>query len=289
MGIGFDRGEGSGPAAEDPASWGDSFAGAGLYLLLPALGGVHTVIFMLLGGQGSRYRAQYQVAGTILLGLIIAGFMAVACTAWIRGFPRWSFPYLGFGLLVSLLMRSTLSPGTTILGHETSSLEKLLWRAFVPTLIVVAVALVATRSVQPLRQLAHDTWNDWSRISFALYGMLPIPLLLSFDEARSGALVDIGLPVLLGIGALAYMRSTRLWQRVVALLSGLTVTWLAATVWLFVYWNGRQDPWMSKPADGYRTAAVMSRAGAILLVLLLAPGLVGLAHWAVRRRRPLPT
>jgi hypothetical protein len=281
------RGEDSGPAAEAPASWRESFAGAGLFLLLPALGGVYTAIYSLLGGQGPRPSPTYEAAGSSLFFLIVGGLTAVACAAWIRGFPRWSCPYLGFGLLFSLLMRSAASPGTTILGHEISRPEKLLWQAFVPALIVAGVALLITRSIQPLRQLAAEVWNDWSVISFALYGMLPIALVVPFDETHGGALVGMALSLVLGIGALAYMRTTRPWQRAAALAGGLAVSWLAATAWLTVYWHGRQEFWMSVPLIGYYpTAAAMSRAGAVLMVLLLAPGLLGVARWAVRRPRP---
>jgi hypothetical protein len=212
--------------------------------------------------------------------------MAVACAAWIRGFPRWSFPYLGFGILFSLLMRSIASPGTTILGHEIGRPERLLWQAFVPALIVAGVALLVTRSFQPLRKLAAEVWNDWSVISFALYGMLPIALVAPFDETHGGGLVGMALSLVLGIGALAYMRSTRTWQRAAALAGGLAVSWLAATAWLTVYWQGRQVFWMSVPADGYyRTAEAMGRAGAVLMVLLIAPALLGVARWAIRRPR----
>jgi hypothetical protein len=39
--------------AERPASWRELFAGAGLFLLLPAWG-LYTAIYALLGGQGQR-------------------------------------------------------------------------------------------------------------------------------------------------------------------------------------------------------------------------------------------
>ena len=283
------RGEGSGRTEERAASWREALAGAGLFLFLPALVGVYTAMYSLLAGYGVRPSPLYAMAGSILFALVVIGLMAIACFAWIRGFPRWSFPYLGFGLLVSLLMRSTAATGATILGHDIGRLEKLLWQAFVPALIVAGVAWLVTRSVQPIRKLATDVWNDWSRISFVLYGMLPIALVLPFDETHGGSLLGIALFLVLGIGALAYMRSTRPWQRAAALGGGLAVSWLVATAWLSFYWHGRQEPWMSAPADGYGTAVAMSEAGAILLVLLFAPSLLGIAHWAVRRRRPLPT
>ena len=273
------------PDAAASESWRDALGGAGLFLLLPALLGVYAAAYALLGAQWPHPSTTYQVAGSILFGLIVVGFMAVACASWIRGFPRWSFPYLGFGILCSLLMRS-VSPGTTALGHEIGRPERLLWQAFVPALIVAGIALLVTRSVQPLRKLAADAWKDWTRISFALYGMLPIALVVPFDETHGGALVGIGLGLVLGIGALTYMRSTRTWQRAAALAGGLAVAWLAATAWLTLFWNERQVFWMWAPAIGGRTAAAMSGAGAILMVLLFAPGLVGLAHWGMPRIRP---
>jgi hypothetical protein len=279
------RGEGSGPAAEAPASWRESLAGAGLFLLLPALGGVYTAIYVLLGGQGPRPSTQYEDAGSMLLALIVAGLIAVACYAWIHSFPRWSFPYLGFGLVFSLLMSAVVS-SATILGHQAGRVEQLLWRAFVPALSVAVISLLATRSLQPLRQLAGDVWNDWTRISFALYAMLPIPLLLRFDETHANGLLLAGFPLLLGLGALSYMRSTRTWQRAASLAGGLAASWLVATAWLTAYFHGRQEPWMSAPTDVYRMAAAMSGAGAVLMAQLLAPALLGLAHWGMHRLRP---
>jgi len=149
---------------------------------------------------------------------------------------------------------------------------------------VAVIASLLARTARPLRQLATGVWHDWARLSFAFYGTLPLALLMPFDLEEfygEGPFVMV-LSAVEALGALAHMRSTRMWQRALALLGDLTLSWGAATVYLANYWDGRQEQWMPGPGDWYRTVQGMTNRGVRLLVLLLAPTLLGLSHLDIR-------
>jgi len=147
--------------------------------------------------------------------------------------------------------------------------------------LVAVIASLLARGVWPLRQLITGVWHDWTRLSFASYGTLPLALAMAFDEVEGQGPVVV-LSAVLALGALAYMRSTRMWQRALALFGGFSLMWPAATVYLAHYWDGRREQWMPRPGDWSRTIQWMTNRGVGLLVLLLAPALLGLLHLVIR-------
>ena len=153
-------------------------------------------------------------------------------------------------------------------------------------LVAVISSLLArrgglVRGVWPLRQLITGVWHDWTRLSFASYGTLPLALAMAFDEVKGQGPVLV-LSAVLALGALAYMRTTRMWQRALALFSGFSLIWAAATVYLAHYWDGLHEQWMQRPGDWSRTIQWMTNRGVGLLILLLAPALLGLLHLVIR-------
>jgi len=74
---------------------------------------------------------------------------------WVKGFPRWSYPYGG---LVLVLTWSWMDiPAQNLWAHNIWILKRynqlLGWRAWIPFLLMGVIALLLTRSVRPLRQL----------------------------------------------------------------------------------------------------------------------------------------
>jgi len=95
------------------------------------------------------------------------------------------------------------------------------------------------------------------------------------------------LSLILAAGALTYMRSTEIWQRALALLSGLGLSWAAATVYLAHYWDGRQERGMPRPGEWSKTVQWMTDDGVGLVALLLAPALLGLVRIFVKSIKTL--
>ncbi len=186
-------------------------------------------------------------------------FLVVLGVGWVEGFPRWSYPHGGLVLAFTSLVVADRLDLWIIFNR---------YARWIPLLVMAAIALLLGRLWRPLRSLYKGVWHDWSRLSFGLYGILPLALMIVFDEVHGEEPYVAVLGVILAIGALAYMRSSRTWQRALTLLLGMTLAWTAATVYLAIYWHGRQEFWMRQPGNGYETARGMLVAVGVLVALL---------------------
>jgi hypothetical protein len=267
-----------------PSSWAETLAGMVPFLL-------HPIVFVF-GSAMAALVKDWSLPEPILLtvssalALIYAGaVMTVLGTSWVKGFPRWCYPYWALGLAFSSLLVGAATPGLRIFGHTFGHGELWGWRAWIPVLVVAVIALLLSRSVRPLRQLVTGVWHDWTRLSFGFYGLLPLALMIVFDEVHGEEPYVAVLGLILAIGALAYMRSSRTWQRTLSLLLGMTLVWTAATVYLAIYWHGRQEFWMRQPGNDYETARGMLVALGVLVALLLAPALLGLLRHSIKSIR----
>lgn len=267
-----------------PSSWAETLAGMVPFLLHP--------IFFVFGSAMAALVKDWSPLEPVsliissALALIYAGaVMTVLGMSWVKGFPRWCYPYWALGLAFSSLLVGAATPGLRIFGHTFGSNELWGWRAWIPVLVVAVVALLLSRSVRPLRQLVTGVWHDWTRLSFGFYGLLPLALMIVFDEVHGEEPYVAVLGVILAIGALAYMRSARTWQRALTLLLGMTLAWTAATVYLAIYWHGRQVGSMRQPLNGYEMARPMLIALGVLVALMFAPALLGLLRRSIQSIR----
>ena len=96
------------------------------------------------------YDAEMVVYALALAGLLIG---------WIRGFPLWSYSYLGWSLVLAWSNSNVYINGIKQEGY------------WIPFAVTVLVALLWTRSLQPLKKFLRDIWKDWTRLSLALYAL----------------------------------------------------------------------------------------------------------------------
>jgi hypothetical protein len=261
-----------------PSSWAETLAGMVPFLLHP--------IFFVFGSAMAALVKDWSplepVSLTIssALALIYAGaVMTVLGMSWVKGFPRWCYPYWALGLAFSSLLVGAATPGLRIFGYTFGSNDLWGWRAWIPVLVVAVIALLLSRSVRPLRQLVTGVWHDWTRLSFGFYGLLPLALMIVFDEVHGEEPYVAVLGIILAVGAMAYMRSSRTWQRALTLSLGMTLAWTAATVYLAIYWHGRHKSSVTETARG------MLIALGVLVALLLAPALLGLLRRSIQSIR----
>lgn len=157
--------------------------------------------------------------GFIVLGLVLIGLGI----GWAQRFPRWSYAYLGVTVASSVLLADTATPGLRLFGY-TFGREQWGWRAWLPLLALIGIMLLRTRSLQPVRQLFVGMWQDWTQLSFFLYGALTWLIIgVSYDN-KSWYNNTIYLPLNMFLltlvftgGAFFYMYCRWSWQRVVAL------------------------------------------------------------------------
>ena len=95
--------------------------------------------------------AEMAVYLLVLTGLLVG---------WIRGFPLWSYSYIGWSLLIAWW-----NTNARIYGVDWG------YRIWIPFGITVLIALLWTRSLKPLKKMLNDIWNNWTRLSLAMFAM----------------------------------------------------------------------------------------------------------------------
>ena len=120
-------------------------------------------------------------------GLTLTGLMI----GWIRGFPLWSYSYLGWSLVFAWWWTNMRIYGTDW-GY----------RIWLPFGIMVLIALIWTRSIEPIKKLLGDIWNDWTRLSLAMY-TLGAWIFMIFDENHHPHLLAFMLASILAAAAAA--------------------------------------------------------------------------------------
>jgi hypothetical protein len=210
-----------------------------------------------------------------LMLIMVVGLFIALTVGWMRDFPRWVFPYWGFSLTVMIYMVNFRG---TIAGYSFRGSPRL-W------LVLLGVAVIATlwtHGVQPVLRLLRSLWQDWSLLSFAVYGCLPLMVVYAYDEARSNWLAQVVIWLVLASGVVQYLRADHPWQRFGWLLGAFVLSWGIAMLNLGYYWSHTVLPGMSGPVPWIDTLRWMGRFGILLLIYLGAPLLVGLASRAAQ-------
>lgn len=260
------------PGATPWAIWAGS-----LPFLLAGLSVVLQAVYYpgLLPGLSHSAYLDLALHALLLLGLGVG---------WAYRFPRWSYSYLGAILMSSLWLGGAATPGLQLFG---ASFGREQWglRGWLPLLALATAMLLLTRSRQPLAQLVRGLREDWTRLSFALYGAVAWLMLgVSFDsygwynDSRTLLLNLLAMTVIFSAGALLYMQQRPGWRRVLALQAALLLVlplqWLAASL------DGNLDPF--SPA-----LTAYGALGSLLLIGLwvtppLWPGLAKMVHGRLR-------
>lgn len=255
-----------------PASWVETLAALGFLLTFPLFFVLALLLMPFLKDFSEPWFGLvilFAAMGILLIALVIG---------WVKDFPRWVFPYWGMALLISIYMHSFTG---TISGYQVSGG----WWVWIPLAGVALVGSLWSRSLQPLFVLFQSLWQDWTQLAFAFYGALPLLVIAAYDEVHDeGPFVALIL-VILGLGAIGYMRTSTLWRRFAWLLGGFTPGWMILIVHQCIYWNGRQEPGMLEPVAWQDALGWNSRLGLTLLFILAAPLLVGILRKMVESRQ----
>ena len=248
------------------ASWGEALIGAlpflffGLAFLLDGITelGVHyRPAFNLL--DGSLLDGPLNHPAIILTTPVGVYFVCVLGLLFgvMKGFPRWSYAYLGMSLYFGWYYSNGRFAGV-VYGS---------W-AWLPSFTAIILGLLLARSLQPLARLLQGAWNDWTRLSFALYAFALPALTTVFLDMDWVATQLYGLffdTMLLAAGALAFLRSRTIWGRVLSLQGIL----------LILVVKGILGGWL----DGQFWPAVSFTI--LFFSFLLLPAVIGLFRWGV--------
>jgi len=206
------------------ASWGEAFVGALPFLLfglayllegITELGGHYGPAFNLLDGTLlDRPLNHPAIILTTPIGVYFVSVLGLLFGV-IKGFPRWSYAYLGMSFYFGWYYGNGRFYGV-VYG---------LW-AWLPFFTAIILGLLLTRSLRPLAQILKRAWNDWTSLSFALYAfLLPMATVFFFDDDWGGFQL-YGLvfdTVLLAAVAVAFLRSRTSWGRVLSLEAAILI------------------------------------------------------------------
>jgi hypothetical protein len=143
---------------------------------------------------------------------------------WLRKWPRWAYPYLA---VVVFILGSLVSGAITGLVFEVGP-EWPYWPQFAITtgshaLVLGALALSA-RAWRPLQPLYQSFRRDWTQLSFGLFLSAGV-LFGSIDHEEDPRLTLFVLlpPLIILLGAMAYLLSASKAQRILAMLISLVL------------------------------------------------------------------
>jgi hypothetical protein len=164
----------------------------------------------MIGKVDAAYHLQGYHAEMVVYALVLVGLLV----GWIRGFPLWSYSYLGWSLVLAW-------SNTNVKIHG----EKYGYHIWIPFAATVLTALLWTRSLQPIRKLLGDIWKDWTRLSLTMYA-LGAWVFLIYDENHHPQLLAFMLASTLATAGAAwfFLRSAKMRGRTLAILAGFIIT-----------------------------------------------------------------
>jgi hypothetical protein len=229
----------SGQNVEMPTPWREVLAGVipffigGMYLIAGEIPHEWTALENSnLGQIVDTWRA------VSLWALILVPPVAFAI-AWIKSFPRWSYPFISLGTLIALYIMIASTPGLSFFGYPTFGREMWGWRALMPFMLATLVALLISRSVAPLVTLIRQVFEDWTLMTYSLFGMLPLFVSIAFDEMDRlySLYFMVFLALVMLVFCVVYLRSRSQQMRVLALVLGVGLVMLTTSVGTKLYWS----------------------------------------------------
>jgi len=261
---------GANPPANSRQSWGATLAAVLPLLAFLCVSVINATVCRLPGARSGAALIRLLWADSLWIATIPIVFYLVLLggllAAWLKGFPRWSYAYLGWLLL--FLLASLGSAGVD---------GSYVWRIWGPFLATLLLAIVLRPSPEPLRSLARGWKQDWTLSALAGLGILPF--LNSFDEMPGPIWARSVWPTVctavMVLGVLAYMRLPHGGGRAAALLGSAVLSVALGMNVRAYYWNGWND--MSDSLVAW----------SIWFAVLMIPALLSLVVRCLQRGRPL--
>jgi hypothetical protein len=224
--------------SDSSSSWGETLAGV---IPFVQFGLTFNVGMLLLRASGSEQTSPLLVNLTSLL--FLAGFLLIPVgglgAGWVKGFPRWSYPYAGFAIIISVYLSQASTPGVTLFGYPLFGREPWGARACIPGVLMVLLAVLVTRSFRSIGRFFMHGFQDWTCFTFGLFGLMPLVNFISFDEIRDSYELPFqaALMAITSLTAIAYLRSRTQRGRVLSLFTGTLITVSIDVIGPALYWQ----------------------------------------------------
>jgi hypothetical protein len=242
--------------------------------------------------------------GIVMIVILLGSVIVPLIFGVVRGFPRWSPPYLGilliilvwFGLFWNIWgwMHPAVIGWFGTMGTWSMPIRILIegMQAMLIWLLMLFSALILV-SLLRLWPHARPLWQhvrqDWTQLSFILYGGLILHIILIFDEYQSDEPWLIAAWTCLGLGAWLYLRTKERRARLLILLCGATLAmWIVAIgKWVLVPQQSWEIWFEHYPAQTERWFESL-RTIADWFCLTIALLLPSLLRWLPQDRNLIP-
>lgn len=174
----------------------------------------------------------------VIIGLAFLGSIFTMFLIGLRwGLPRWFLPYLGFVLSIIniYVFNGSLDPewnGLQFLYRSSWFLGAIAFEGlFWVGLIVLVILLVSFAAMIPrFRPFYQRLREDWTLLTFVLYGAAPFAMVLTFDEYQGEGPYVLTAYLILAVGGWFYLRNDAPWKRFWSLFVGLALSMAVAAV-----------------------------------------------------------
>jgi len=245
------------PNEVEPRPWREVFLGVSFFILF---------ILLLISDIWSRYdylpSINQKAFGTTILIISLVLLLGFLVLGVVRKFPDWSLSYVGFA--ISMLSAMAL---LTINNSQPTLLIAILF------FLSPVIAILISRWIKPLRPLWQKIWLDPTRLGLVTMGLMAFAYMLILDDTPYEEFVVSACIILVIPFVVLYLRSHRLWQRVVIPPIGFLVAWIYCICFsVDLFHQPLSVSW-------YHGLDLLVRIGLLILAWFLAPGL-----WILLRR-----
>jgi hypothetical protein len=214
------------------------------------------------------YYLNYAYADLVLYVIVLIGLFF----GLIKGVPRWTYSYLGWSMFLawSWMGRSVDSFSYPPFRHD----QPFGWGSWLPILTILGLVLALTRSLRPLRQLVRDVWQDWTRLSLAMYAFIGfLAVYAGYDENHHPYLFAFMAASTLAISGSvwAFWRSRKAGKQTLALLAGCVAAYIIVRISDATWELG---PWY---AEVYGAISII----AFLSLIMFWPILIGFVRISI--------
>jgi hypothetical protein len=144
---------------------------------------------------------------------------------------------------------------------------------------ITALIVLMAATLPPLRPFYFRIRDDWTPVSFGLYGATVLAVNMAFEDYPHPhkQLYIVVASLILVAGAWVYMRSAHLWQRSLALVAGITLAMaVAATGKAILYANAQLWPRVARGFTWQSEVLFTVIFWGWLVAMLMAPALLRL-------------
>jgi len=211
----------------------------------------------------------------VLLGLLIG---------MIKGFPRWTYSYVGWSLVFAWWWTNMGTPGLKLFGTRIHHWG---WQIWYPLVITIAIAILSTRSFRSIRQMVSGIWQDWTLLSLAIYAFVAFASLI-YDENHHPYLLAFiaATTIAVCLAVWGFLKSDSGWKRVTSLLAGF-VTALVLNNFSYMTQNyaGYYNLPPSPPQPWYTAFDGIIVWTIIYSGIMFWPALIGLIRHIINNRQ----